>query len=145
MHGKSIDNCASAPLSHRVGHWAKCRIWSLSVQSAVYADEKHLITLTYERDKRFLPVKNIRTYIQDGREIKTENVELNGTNWVKTQYIDKKTGEPIANTSAKIYVIFEDEERKNEEAAIETQTDEDGYLWVENIPDGVECYVMFDD
>ena len=60
------------------------------------------------------------------------------------QYIDKKTGEPIANAYAKIYVFFEDEERKNEEAAIETQTDSDGWLWVEHIPDGVELYTMFD-
>ena len=41
-------------------------------------------------------------------------------------------------------MIFEDEERKNEEAVIETQTDSEGYLWVENIPDGVELYTMFD-
>ena len=113
----------------------------MSVKSALYADETYLITLSYERDKSFLPVKNWRTYEQNGRKIRTLNLELNGTQWIKTQYIDKKTGEPIANASAKIYVIFEDEERKNEEASIETQTDSDGYLWVENIPDGVECYV----
>jgi hypothetical protein len=41
-------------------------------------------------------------------------------------------------------VIFEDEERKNEEATIETQNDSYGYLWVENNPDGVELYTMFD-
>lgn len=117
----------------------------MSVKSAVYAEETYLITLSYERDKSFLPVKNWRTYQQNGREIRTLNLELNGTQWIKTQYIDKKTGEPIANASAKIYVIFEDEERKNEEAAIETQTDSDGWLWVEHIPDGVELYTMFDD
>ena len=116
----------------------------MSVKSAVYADETYIITLSYERDKSFLPVKNWRTYQQNGREIRTLNLELNGTQWIKTQYIDKKTGEPIANASAKIYVFFEDEERKNEEAAIETQTDEDGWLWVEHIPDGVELYTMFD-
>ena len=116
----------------------------MSVKSAVYADETYIITLSYERDKSFLPVKNWRTYEQNGREIRTLNLELNGTQWIKTQYVNK-TGEPIANTSATIYVIFEDEERKNEEASIETQTDEDGYLWVENIPDGVECYVMLGD
>ena len=91
-----------------------------------------------------MPVKNWRTYQQNGREIRTLNLELNGTQWIKTQYVDKKTGEPIVNASAKIYVIFEDEERKNEEAAIETQTDEDGWLWVEHIPDGVELYTMLD-
>lgn len=116
----------------------------MSVKSALYAEETYLITLSYERDKSFLPVKNWRTYHQNGRKIKTLNLELNGTNWIKTQYIDKKTGEPIANASVKIYVIFEDEERKNEEAAIETQTDEDGWLWVEHIPDCVELYTMFD-
>ena len=116
----------------------------MSVKSAVYADETYLITLSYERDKSFLPVKNWRTYEQNGREIRTLNLELNGTQWIKAQYVDK-TGEPIANASAKIYVIFEDEDKKNEEAAIETQTDGDGWLWVENIPDGVECYVMLGD
>lgn len=117
----------------------------MSVKSAVYADETYLITLSYERDKSFLPVKNWRTYEQNGRKIKTLNLELNGTNWIKTQYISKKTGKPVANTSATIDVIFEDEDKKNEEAAIETQTDSDGYLWVEHIPDGVECYVMLGD
>ena len=116
----------------------------MSVKSALYAEETYLITLSYERDKSFLPVKNWRTYQQNGREIRTLNLELNGTQWIKTRYIDKKTGEPIANASAKIYVFFEDEERKNEEAAIETQTDSDGWLWVEHIPDGVELYTMFD-
>lgn len=116
----------------------------MSVKSALYAEKTYLITLSYERDKSFLPVKNWRTYHQNGREIKTLNLELNGTQWIKTRYIDKKTGEPIANASAKIYVIFEDEKRKNEEAAIETQTDGDGWLWVEHIPDGVELYTMFD-
>ncbi len=116
----------------------------MSVKSALYADRTHVITLSYERDKQYLPVKNWRTYEQNGRKIKTLNLELNGTNWIKTHYISKKTGKPIANTAATIYVIFEDEDKKNEEASIETQTDEDGYLWVENIPDGVELYTMFD-
>ena len=116
----------------------------MSVKSALYAEKTYLITLSYERDKSFLPVKNWRTYHQNGRKIRTLNLELNGTQWIETQYIDKKTGEPIANASAKIYVFFEDEERKNEEAVIETQTDSEGYLWVEHIPDGVELYTMFD-
>lgn len=117
----------------------------MSVKSALYADRTHVITLSYERDKQYLPVKNWRTYEQNGRKIKTLNLELNGTNWIKTQYISKKTGKPIANTAATIYVIFEDEERKNEESVIETQTDSEGYLWVENIPDGVELYTMLED
>lgn len=117
----------------------------MSVKSALYAEKTYLITLSYERDKQYLPVKNWRTYEQNGRKIRTLNLELNGTQWIKTRYIDKKTGEPIANTAATIYVIFEDEERKNEEAAIETQTDGDGWLWVENIPDGVELYTMLED
>lgn len=117
----------------------------MSVKSALYADRTHVITLCYERDKQYLPVKNWRTYEQNGRKIKTLNLELNGTNWIKTHYISKKTGEPIANTAATIYVIFEDEDKKNEEAVIETQTDSEGYLWVENIPDGVELYAMLED
>jgi hypothetical protein len=117
----------------------------MSVKSALYADRTHVITLSYERDKQYLPVKNWRTYEQNGRKIKTLNLELNGTNWIKTHYISKETGKPIANTAATIYVIFEDEDKKNEEAVIETQTDSEGYLWVENIPDGVELYAMLED
>ena len=117
----------------------------MSVKSALYADRTHVIILSYERDKQYLPVKNWRTYHQNGREIRTLNLELNGTQWIKTRYIDKKTGEPIANAAAKIYVIFEDEERKNEKSAIEAQTDGDGWLWVEHIPDGVELYTMLED
>ncbi|WP_191015692.1 hypothetical protein [Treponema zioleckii] len=112
----------------------------MSVKSAVYADETYLITLSYERDKSFLPVKNIRTYIQDGREIKAENVELNGTQWIKTQYVSK-TGEPIANVEAEIFVFGDD----IKDGIIHAKTDSDGYLWVEHIPDGVDCYVMLGD
>ena len=112
----------------------------MCVQSSVYADKKYNLTLTYDRDKRFLPVKNIRTYIQDGREIKTENVELNGTNWVKTQYINKSTGEPIANKAAQIYVLGDEID-----GIIYAQTDENGWLSVKNLPDGAECYVDFVD
>ncbi|MCR5126300.1 MAG: hypothetical protein K6B43_14080 [Treponema sp.] len=112
----------------------------MSVQSSVYADKKYNLTLTYDRDKRFLPVKNIRTYIQDGREIKTENVELNGTNWVKTQYINKSTGEPIANKAAQIYLLGDEID-----GIIYAQTDENGWLSVKNLPDGAECYVDFVD
>lgn len=112
----------------------------MSVKSAVYADETYLITLSYERDKSFLPVKNWRTYEQNGREIRTLNLELNGTQWIKTQYVDK-TGEPIANVEAEIFVFGDD----IKDGIIHAQTDEDGYLWVENIPDGVECYVMLGD
>ena len=92
----------------------------MSVKSALYAEKTYLITLSYERDKQYLPVKNWRTYHQNGREIRTLNLELNGTQWIKTRYIDKKTGKPIANTAATIYVIFEDEDKKNEEAVIKS-------------------------
>ena len=112
----------------------------MSVKSAVYADETYLITLSYERDKQYLPVKNWRTYEQNGREIRTLNLELNGTQWIKTQYVDK-TGEPIANVEAEIFVFGDD----IKDGIIHAQTDENGYLWVENIPDGVECYVMLGD
>ena len=112
----------------------------MSVKSAVYAEETYIITLSYERDKSFLPVKNWRTYQQNGREIRTLNLELNGTQWIKTQYVDK-TGEPIANVEAEIFVFGDD----IKDGIIHAKTDENGYLWVENIPDGVECYVMLGD
>lgn len=112
----------------------------MSVKSSVYADETYTITLSYERDKSFLPVKNWRTYEQNGREIRTLNLELNGTQWIKTQYVDK-TGEPIANVEAEIFVFGDD----IKDGIIHAQTDSEGYLWVENIPDGVECYVMLGD
>ena len=66
--------------------------------------------------------------------------ELNGTNWVKTQYINKSTGEPIANKAAQIYVLGDEID-----GIIYAQTDENGWLSVKNIPDGVECYVDFVD
>jgi len=112
----------------------------MSVKSAVYADETYIITLSYERDKQYLPVKNWRTYEQNGREIRTLNLELNGTQWIKTQYVDK-TGEPIANVEAEIFVFGDD----IKDGIIHAKTDSDGWLWVENIPDGVECYVMLGD
>ena len=52
-----------------------------------------------------------------------------------------KTGEPIANVEAEIFVFGDD----IKDGIIHAKTDEDGWLWVDNIPDGVECYVMLGD
>ena len=51
------------------------------------------------------------------------------------------TGEPIANVEAEIFVFGDD----IKDGIIHAKTDEDGWLWVDNIPDGVECYVMLGD
>ena len=91
-------------------------------------------------------MKNYRTYVQNatysqnGREIKTLNLELDGTNWIKTQFTDKRTGKPLANKKVVIYVIFEGD---NTNRKIYTESDDDGYVCVENIPDGAECYIDF--
>ena len=118
----------------------------MSVKSCVREGERHAITISYDREKRFLPVKNYRTYVQNatysqnGREIKTLNLELDGTNWIKTQFTDKRTGKPLANKKVVIYVIFEGD---NTNRKIYTESDDDGYVCVENIPDGAECYIDF--
>ena len=121
----------------------------MSVQSSVYQDKKHLIALTYERDERFLPekpVKTLRTYIQNGMEIKTENVALNGSQWIHIQYVDSSE-KPLANKKAYIFVLSDDESifESDDYGIIYAQTDENGWLSVENIPDGVECRIMWGD
>ena len=65
---------------------------------------------------------------------------LNGKNWIKTQYLDKRTGEPIANRKFIIYVIMGEED--SDIGEIITRSDENGYVYVKNIPDG-ECYGDF--
>ena len=121
----------------------------MSVQSSVYQDKKHLIALTYERDERFLPekpVKTLRTYIQNGMEIKTENVALNGSQWIHIQYVDSSE-KPLANKKAYIFVLSDGESifDSDDYGIIYAQTDENGWLSVENIPDGVECRIMWGD
>ena len=121
----------------------------MSVQSSVYQDKKHLIALTYERDERFLPekpVKTLRTYIQNGREIKTENVALNGSQWIHIQYVDSSE-KPLANKKAYIFVLSDGESifDSDDYGIIYAQTDENGWLSVENIPDGVECRIIWGD
>lgn len=121
----------------------------MSVQSSVYKDKKHLIALTYERDERFLPekpVKTLHTYIQNGREIKTENVALNGSQWIHIQYVDSSE-KPLANKKAYIFVLSDDESvfDSDDYGIIYAQTDGNGWLSVENIPDGVECRIVWGD
>ena len=72
--------------------------------------------------------------------LELKNIELNGKNWIKTQYLDKRTGEPIANRKFIIYVIMGEED--SDIGEIITRSDENGYVYVKNIPDG-ECYGYF--
>lgn len=67
--------------------------------------------------------------------LELKNIELNGTNWIKTRFTDKETKKPLANRKFVIYVIFEDES----EGEIVARTDENGWLYVRNLPKG-ECY-----
>lgn len=66
-----------------------------------------------------------------------KNITLDGTNWIKTQFISRSTGKPISNERCIIYVI-----QKDETFEIHTKTDENGWIYVINIPDG-ECYLDF--
>ena len=120
----------------------------MKVKSSVDADRDFLITVPYDRDERFRPTKIYRTYNQDGREITTLNLELDGTNWVSTRFVNRND-EPIAHAKAVIYVIFE-EDRYTEtgemlSTEIYTESDDDGWVKVQNIPVGAECYINFED
>ncbi len=72
--------------------------------------------------------------------LELKNIELDGKNWIKTQYLDKRTGETIANRKFIIYVIMGEED--SDIGEIITRSDENGYVYVKNIPDG-ECYGYF--
>ena len=62
---------------------------------------------------------------------------LDGENWVKTQFRYNGTKEPIANRECIIYVLQGDDVGE-----IRTRTDENGFVFVEGIPDG-KCYILF--
>ncbi|MBQ8679217.1 MAG: hypothetical protein IJ530_05570 [Treponema sp.] len=66
---------------------------------------------------------------------KKEDITLDDTNWIKTQFHDNLTGEPLANCRCIVYVI-----QGNETSEIHSRTDENGWLYIMNIPDG-ESYV----
>ena len=68
-----------------------------------------------------------------------KNITLDGKNWIKTQFMNNFTGKPISNRKCVIYVIHEDEEFE-----IHTKTDENGWVYVINIPDG-QLYLDFHD
>ena len=120
----------------------------MTVQSAVDAGMTFPITLSYARAAHFCPTRVLRTYTQNGREITTLNLELDGTNWVRTRFVSKDE-KPIANAKAVVYVLFEDSRTSEEGEPLDTEiyaeTDADGYLEVQGIPDGAECYIDFED
>lgn len=68
-----------------------------------------------------------------------KNITLDGKNWIKTQFMNNFTGKPISNRNCVIYVIHEDEDFE-----IHTKTDENGWIYVINIPDG-QLYLDFHD
>ena len=72
--------------------------------------------------------------------LELRNIELNGTNWMKTQFRDSRTGNPIANRKFIIYVIMG--EKDSDIGEIITRSDADGWVYVKNIPDGA-CYGDF--
>ena len=72
--------------------------------------------------------------------LELKNIELNGKNWLKTQYRNGRTGEPVANRKFIIYVIMG--EKDSDIGEIITRSDADGWVYVKNIPDG-ECYGDF--
>ena len=72
--------------------------------------------------------------------LELKNITLDGTNWMKTQFRDSRTGNPIANRKFIIYVIMGDDDSGIGE--IITRSDADGWVYVKNIPDGA-CYGDF--
>lgn len=63
-----------------------------------------------------------------------KDITLDGTNWIKTQFCNELTGEPLANRKFVIYVLQGDEIGE-----IYTKSDENGWIYLTNLPDG-ECY-----
>ena len=72
--------------------------------------------------------------------LELKNITLDGTNWMKTQFRDSRTGNPIANRKFIIYVIMGDDD--SDIGEIITRSDADGWVYVRNIPDG-ECFGDF--
>ena len=59
-----------------------------------------------------------------------KDITLDGTNCIKTQYIDF-SGKPIANEWCRIYIYQGDETFE-----ILTKTDDNGWIYITNLPDG---------
>ena len=78
--------------------------------------------------------------IQPTPILELKNITLDGTNWMKTQFRDSRTGNPIANRKFIIYVIMGDDD--SDIGEITTRSDADGWVYVRNIPDG-ECFGDF--
>ena len=79
---------------------------------------------------------NADTEPKESEILDMKNVELNGTNWVKTRFVDNASKKPLANRRFVIYVIFDDDRECGE---IIVRSDENGWIYVRNIPEG-ECY-----
>ena len=91
-----------------------------------------------EKDSARLPKKIDTDEIQHSPLI-AKDITLDGTNWVKTQFKNNLTGKPISNRRCIIYVI-----QGYETFEIHTKTDENGWIYVINLPDG-EYYFNFED
>ena len=90
-----------------------------------------------EKDSARLPKKIDTDEIQHSPLI-AKDITLDGTNWVKTQFKNNLTGKPISNRRCIIYVI-----QGYETFEIHTKTDENGWIYVINLPDG-EYYFNFE-
>lgn len=111
--------------------------------SFIYKKEKiyyiNILTRTEkaERDSARRPEKIDTDEIQHSPLI-AKNITLDGTNWIKTQFKNNLTGKPISNRRCIIYVI-----QGYETFEIHTKTDENGWIYVINLPDG-EYYFNFE-
>ncbi len=59
-------------------------------------------------------------------------ITLDGTEWFKTRCVFEDTKEPVKNCAALIFVILED----GGIGKIHTKTDENGYIYIKNLPKG---------
>ena len=110
----------------------------IPVKSSLHEDTYYTITALYKRDANFLPQE--RMYVQGKNTIRTINMELNGTNFIKTRFIDNNTGEPIANRKVTVYVSSD----TIKHGEIYAKTDNEGWLEIQNVPEG-ECFMDFED
>ncbi len=103
-----------------------------TVKSAIPENGDYEIDLTYERQEEFR--QKVHIYNADNPDkpvIKTIGMELNGTESLECRFL-KSDGTPVANEELRLYFVSEEIQY----AEIYTVTDNDGWLRLENLPEG---------
>ena len=103
-----------------------------TVKSAIPENGDCKIDVTYKRQEEFR--QQVHIYNSDNPDkpvVKTIGMELNGTNSFNCQFL-RSDGTPVANEELLLYFCSDEIEY----AEIYAVTDKDGWLWLENLPEG---------